>query len=114
MPDATDHPVGLALLLAWHAAFSLASLTAYALDKRRAARALPRTPERTLHTLDLLGGADRKARLKTLDLLGGWPGGLLAMRLFKHKRRKAAFVRVFWLTVGIHLAVVAMIWRLAA
>lgn len=92
MPDATDHPVGLALLLAWHAVFSLASLTAYALDKRRAARALPRTPERTLHTL---------------DLLGGWPGGLLAMRLFKHKRRKAAFVRVFWLTVAGHLAVVS-------
>jgi uncharacterized membrane protein YsdA (DUF1294 family) len=91
MPDATDHPVGLTLLLAWHAAFSLASLTAYALDKRRAARAFPRTPERTLHTL---------------DLLGGWPGGLLAMRLFKHKRRKAAFVRVFWLTVVGHLLVV--------
>lgn len=75
-------------LILWHAAACVLALAAYAIDKRRAIRNTRRTPERTLHTL---------------ALLGGWPGALLAMRLFKHKRRKAAFMRVFWMTVAGHL-----------
>tara|TARA_R110000782_G_scaffold19101_15_gene52133 strand:+ start:906 stop:1208 length:303 start_codon:yes stop_codon:yes gene_type:complete len=98
MPVPFDHPEFVAVVLAWHAGVSLVSFAAYGLDKHRAARERWRTPERALHTL---------------GLLGGWPGGLLAMRLFKHKRRKAAFVRVFWLTVAGHLAVVgAAVWLL--
>jgi uncharacterized membrane protein YsdA (DUF1294 family) len=85
------------ILLVWHAAASLVAVAAYALDKRAAVRGAWRIPE---------------ARLHTLSLLGGWPGALLAMRLFKHKRRKAAFVRVFWLTVVVHLAVLALLVRL--
>lgn len=87
------------ILLVWHAAASLVAVLAYALDKRAAVRGTWRTPE---------------ARLHLLALLGGWPGALLAMRLFKHKRRKAAFVRVFWLTVVGHLAVVGLLLRLLA
>lgn len=30
-------------------------------------------------------------KLHTLELLGGWPGALLAQRVFKHKRSKASF-----------------------
>lgn len=74
-------------IILWHAAACLLALAAYGIDKRRAIRNTRRTPERTLHTL---------------ALLGGWPGALLAMRLFKHKRRKAAFTRVFWLTAAAH------------
>lgn len=87
------------ILIAWHAVWSVVALAAYALDKRAAVRGARRTPE---------------ARLHTLSLLGGWPGALLAMRLFKHKRRKAAFVRAFWLTVVVHLAVVGLLLRLLA
>jgi uncharacterized membrane protein YsdA (DUF1294 family) len=90
------HPV-IVTALAWTATISTVTLAAYALDKRRAIRARRRTPERTLHTL---------------ALLGGWPGGLIAMHLFKHKRRKAAFVRVFWLTAVVHVMVVGLAMRL--
>lgn len=98
MPDQLIQPAAVAYF-AWAAAMSLVTLAAYALDKHRAIHARRRTPERTLHTL---------------ALLGGWPGALIAMPLFKHKRRKAAFVRVFWLTVFVNLAVVALIVRLLA
>lgn len=77
------------ITLAWHALLSLAAFTIYGWDKHAAIRGARRIPE---------------ARLHQLALLGGWPGALLAMRLFKHKRRKAAFVRVFWATVVGHLA----------
>jgi uncharacterized membrane protein YsdA (DUF1294 family) len=90
-------PLPVAISLAWVVAASLVTLVAYALDKQAAIRAGRRTPERTLHTL---------------ALLGGWPGGLIAMHLFKHKRRKAAFVRVFWLTAVVHVVVVGLLLRL--
>ena len=86
-------PTLLAAYALWCFAWSSAAMVVYGVDKHRAAHGRTRTPERTLHTL---------------GLLGGWPGGLLAMRLFKHKRRKAAFVRAFWLTVVGHLAVVGI------
>ena len=89
-------PFGLILLI-WHASVSLVALVTYGLDKRAAVRGSWRISE---------------ARLHTLSLLGGWPGALLAMRLFKHKRRKAAFVRVFWLMVVAHLVVLGLIVRL--
>jgi uncharacterized membrane protein YsdA (DUF1294 family) len=85
------------ILIAWHAAWSVVAVVAYALDKRAAVRGARRIPE---------------VRLHTLSLLGGWPGALLAMRLFKHKRRKAAFVRVFWLTVVVQVLVVGLMLRL--
>jgi uncharacterized membrane protein YsdA (DUF1294 family) len=68
---------------------SLASFLAYGVDKRRAGIGGPRVPERTLHLL---------------DLLGGWPGGWLGQRRFRHKTQKASFQFVFWLTVMVHLA----------
>ena len=43
-----------------------------------------RTPESTLHTI---------------DLLGGWPGALVARHVFRHKTIKQPFRTVFWLTV---------------
>ncbi len=81
--------VWITILLAWHAALSLAALLFYGWDKRAAINGTWRVPE---------------ARLHLLALLGGWPGALLAMRLFRHKSRKGAFVRVFWVTVVVHLA----------
>jgi len=72
-----------------YGAASLASFLAYAMDKAAAVRRGWRTPERTLHLL---------------DLLGGWPGGLLAQQWLRHKTVKPSFVMVFWLTVVLNMA----------
>ena len=61
----------------------------YAWDKRAARLDRRRVPERTLHLL---------------ELLGGWPGGLLGMRLLHHKRQKTAYRVVFWIIVAAHLS----------
>src|SRR5436305_9466452 len=71
---------------------SLASFVAYWLDKRRAAKERRRIPERTLHLM---------------ALLGGWPGALMGQRQFRHKTQKLSFRIVFWLTVLLHVGIVA-------
>ncbi|NIJ68366.1 DUF1294 domain-containing protein [Xanthomonas sp. 60] len=75
---------------------SLVSVGLYARDKRAARRGLQRTPERTL---------------QGLAVIGGWPGALLAQGAFRHKNRKAAFQRVFWLCVVANIASVAVLLR---
>ena len=60
------------------------SFLAYAKDKSAARRDAWRTPEHTLHML---------------DLLGGWPGGLIAQQRFHHKTIKQPFQFIFWLSV---------------
>lgn len=56
----------------------------YALDKSAAKNNRWRIEENTLH---LCG------------LIGGWPGALLAQRLFRHKTKKTSFQITFWITV---------------
>lgn len=82
-------PFALALL---SAALCAISYLAYARDKSAALNGRGRTPENTLHLL---------------DLLGGWPGGLLAQRRLRHKSSKRSFQVVFWLTVLAHVVAVA-------
>ncbi|WP_256794289.1 DUF1294 domain-containing protein [Terrabacter sp. Ter38] len=77
------------ILPAWMpVAYLLLSVTAFAMyraDKSAASvSGKRRTPESTLHTV---------------DLLGGWPGGLVARHVFRHKTIKQPFRTVFWLTV---------------
>ena len=79
-----------------YAAASLISMALYARDKRAARRGLQRTPERTL---------------QGLAVIGGWPGALLAQGLLRHKNRKAAFQRVFWLCVTANITSVAVLLR---
>jgi uncharacterized membrane protein YsdA (DUF1294 family) len=76
---------------------SLLTAVVYAWDKYRAGRPGRRTPESTLHLL---------------ELLGGWPGGLLAQRILRHKNRKFSYKRTFWLIVLLHLG--AWGWAIAA
>ncbi len=83
---------GVLLLLAPYAFFSLVSVVSYRADKRAAQRGTRRTPE---------------ARLHLIDLLGGWPGGLVARHAFRHKTRKQPFRTVFWCTVVVNCATVA-------
>ncbi|MCM0084364.1 DUF1294 domain-containing protein [Geomonas sp. Red32] len=68
-----------------YAAASLLTFLLYAADKTAARNGAWRIPELTLHTA---------------SLLGGWPGGLLAQRLLRHKSSKRSFQLVFWLTVA--------------
>ncbi|MGN2413252.1 DUF1294 domain-containing protein [Pseudomonas syringae] len=68
---------------------SLLAFVLYRRDKRQAGIGGQRTPENVLHTL---------------ELLGGWPGALLAQQVFRHKTRKVSFQVVFWLIVVVHQA----------
>ncbi len=64
-------------LLGALALINLWTFFAFGVDKRRARRNKPRTPESTLLLLSAVGGA-----------LGGW----LAIRVFRHKNAKKAFL----------------------
>nr|WP_199864157.1 DUF1294 domain-containing protein [Pseudomonas sp. CFBP 8758] len=79
------HPV----LLAVYALMSLLAAGLYWHDKRRTTVQGQRIPERLLHGV---------------ELLGGWPGALLAQQLFRHKTRKVSYQLVFWLIVALHQA----------
>lgn len=68
---------------------SLISFVQYWNDKHSAQKGRWRTPENTLHIT---------------ELLGGWPGALLAQQVFRHKTRKLSFQLVFWLIVLGHQA----------
>ncbi|ROS01947.1 uncharacterized membrane protein YsdA (DUF1294 family) [Sinobacterium caligoides] len=63
------------------------------LDKRRAERRQSRLSERSLHFV---------------ELLGGWPGALLAQRRFRHKTRKKTYRWVVRAIVLLH----ALAWGL--
>ncbi|MEN3974802.1 DUF1294 domain-containing protein [Emcibacter sp. SYSU 3D8] len=72
----------------YYGAMSVLSYTVYAGDKQRAVSGGRRTPENILHLL---------------DLLGGWPGGILAQQATRHKRRKSGFMAITALIVCAHL-----------
>lgn len=80
----------------WMGGVSLATFAVYAWDKRRATQSAGRTPESTLHLL---------------ELLGGWPGALLAQHLLRHKNAKQSFQVAFWIIVALH-QFVALDWLL--
>ncbi|MCS4532789.1 DUF1294 domain-containing protein [Neisseria montereyensis] len=44
-------------------------------------------------------------KLYQIGLIGGWPGALLARGAFNHKTGKASFIRVFWITVAVNIAI---------
>ena len=74
---------------------------AYARDKRAAITGnnpAHRTPERTLHTL---------------ELMGGWSGALLAQHLYRHKVRDMRYQVIYWLIVAGHVALLAALAVLA-
>jgi uncharacterized membrane protein YsdA (DUF1294 family) len=56
-------------------------------DKRSATRGAWRTSEAMLHFF---------------ELVGGWPGALIAQQAFRHKTRKVSFQVVFWGIVLMH------------
>lgn len=84
----------LPLLAAIYGLMSLICFAAYYRDKQFAIKKQQRTPE---------------ARLHLYEVLGGWPGGLLAQRLIRHKNRKLSYQLVFWLIVLLHAALAGLL-----
>jgi len=72
------------LAVAIASVISAAAFVVHWFDKRQAESDQWRTPENTLHVL---------------ELLGGWPGAFLAQRIFRHKTAKPGYQIVFWLIV---------------
>jgi uncharacterized membrane protein YsdA (DUF1294 family)/cold shock CspA family protein len=75
---------------------SVLTILFYGLDKKHALIDRWRIPEVYLHCF---------------ELLGGWPGALLAQNEFHHKTRKSRYQRIFWAIVMLHgLAWVAFLY----
>ncbi len=75
---------------------SAITFVAYALDKHAAQTGRWRTPESTLHLL---------------ELAGGWPGAWIAQRTLRHKSRKPGYRAAFWAMVALHAsALIAWCW----
>ena len=55
--------------------------------------------------VDFAAGQQRtpEARLHLYELLGGWPGALVAQQKLRHKSSKQAFREVFWSTVVLNV-----------
>lgn len=81
------------LIVGFYALMSVASFSMYALDKTAAQRGAWRKAESTLH---LVG------------LAGGWPGALVAQRIFRHKTNKKTFQLAFWFSVVANCA--GLLW----
>lgn len=77
-------------LLALYLVMSCVSFLAYAIDKSKAERGNYRTQESTLHAF---------------AVLGGWPGSAFGQYAFRHKTQKAAFKRVFWVSVIVNVLI---------
>ena len=88
-------PKTFLLFLVFHlASINITTILAYYVDKRAAIRHAWRVPENTLHGL---------------EFLGGWPGALVAQKLFHHKTVKKSFRAVFWLMVVMEFVAVWII-----
>ncbi len=85
--------------MAIYAVMSAVTVVAYVLDKRASRSGRRRTPEATLHAL---------------ELLGGWPGALVAQQLIRHKNAKVGYQIVFWMLATVHIVTWIVIWRFSA
>ena len=75
------------LIVGYLAIAHLLTLFLYWQDKRRAEANAWRTPESTLHLL---------------ELCGGWPAAFVAQRVFRHKISKRSYQAGFWFIVVLH------------
>jgi uncharacterized membrane protein YsdA (DUF1294 family) len=73
----------------WYLLASIVAFIFYGLDKHKARTDQWRIRENTLHLI---------------ELLGGWPGALIAQRYFHHKWKKTKFLVVFYAIVALHIA----------
>jgi uncharacterized membrane protein YsdA (DUF1294 family)/cold shock CspA family protein len=80
------------MLLVAYGVLSGVAFLVYRADKSAAAQGTWRTSESTLHTI---------------ALAGGWPGALVARRVFRHKTTKQPFRTIFWGTVIVNCMALA-------
>lgn len=66
---------------------SILTIILYGFDKRHAIQGQWRIPEMYIHVL---------------EIMGGWPGSLIAQIDFSHKIRKSPYRRRLWLIIGLH------------
>ena len=85
-------PLGILVL---YLIASVAAAAAYRVDKSAAQSGRWRTAESTLHVL---------------ALMGGWPGALVAQRIFRHKSRKRSFRVAFLATVALNCSALLWFW----
>ena len=81
-------------LAAVYAVMSLLTFGLYAIDKSSARVGGQRTPERLLHTL---------------ELLCGWPGALLGQQWLHHKSVKKSYLAAFWVAVVLNIAALVVV-----
>lgn len=81
-------------IVAFYLAASVVCFIVYAVDKSRARSGGRRVPEKSLHTL---------------EFLGGWPGAIVAQQTLRHKTRKASFRAAFWVCVLANVVVFAVV-----
>ncbi len=67
---------------------SLVSMAMHAVDKRRARLGKRRIPERSLHSI---------------EFIGGWPGALLMTRMIRHKTNKPHYMLTLYAIALSHL-----------
>lgn len=83
-------------LAAWYVLVNLLTVCAFWRDKRRAEKGAWRIPEKSLHSL---------------ELLGGWIGAVWAIFKLRHKCAKPSFLFVTFLAAVAHVAAAAWILR---
>ena len=76
------------IIISAYLLMSIICYFAYRRDKKYARTQQWRTPESTLHIV---------------ELFGGWPGGLIAQHTLRHKNRKSSYQIRFWLIVTLHI-----------
>jgi uncharacterized membrane protein YsdA (DUF1294 family) len=82
--------LGLGWVLVVWAGLCVITYRVYASDKRKAEDGEWRTPENTLHFL---------------EVAGGWPAAFLAQRKLRHKISKGSYQFFFWTIILLHQAV---------
>lgn len=83
-------------IIAWYIAASTVGFAAMCLDKSRARSSQRRIPERTLHLI---------------ELLGGWPGVVVAMLMTRHKARKWSYYTLTGIIAALHISLTLAILR---
>ena len=74
---------------------NIGNFLAFGIDKRQARKNKGRIPESTLMSLSILGGA---------------VGGLFAMYIFKHKKKKARFFLMVPMLCALHIILLTLIF----
>ncbi|MFG0245553.1 MAG: DUF1294 domain-containing protein [Phycisphaerales bacterium JB052] len=84
------------ILLLHYLIMSIVSAAMHAADKRRAIKARRRIPERSLHSM---------------ELVGGWPGAIMMTRMIRHKTSKPSYMWTLYAIAALHIvAIMLLMW----